>query len=47
MKTQPSEWEKMIANEKGMHVSSSDEVDETRIYYTEWSKAEREKNIIY
>ena len=35
MKTQPSEWEKIIANEKGTHVSSSDEVDETRMYYTE------------
>ena len=35
MKRQPSEWEKLIANEKGTHVSSSDEVDETRMYYTE------------
>ena len=35
VKRQPSEWEKIIANEKGTRLSSSDEVDETRICYTE------------
>ena len=31
---------------KGMHLSSN-EVDGPRAYYTEWSKSEREKQILY
>ena len=30
-----------------MHWVSSDEVDEARTYYTEWSESERETNTIF
>ena len=30
-----------------MHLSQFNEVDEPRAYYTEWSKSERERQILY
>ena len=37
----------LLSHKKGHLFVSSDEVDEPRPYYTEWSKSEREKLILY
>ena len=37
----------LLSHEKERVWVSSNEVDETRAYYTEWSKSEREKQISY
>ena len=38
----------ILLSYKKEHIEfSSDEVDEPRAYYTEWSKSEREKQISY
>ena len=37
----------VLSNKKECIWVSSNEVDEPRAYYTEWSKSEREKQILY
>ena len=41
-------YNRILLSHKKEHIwVSSNEVDETRAYYTEWSKLEREKQILY
>ena len=37
----------LLSYKKRMHLSQRNEVDEPRAYYTEWSKSERERQILY
>ena len=37
----------LLSHKKEHTWDSSDDVDETRTYYTEWSELEREREILY
>ena len=37
----------LLSHKKELIWVSSNQVDETRLYYTQWSKSEREKQISY
>ena len=41
------QWNILLSHKKECTWVSSDEVDEPRAYYTEWSKSEREKQVSY